>query len=209
MTFLELKQFTAGLVNDKGMGFHTSSDLGIYLNNSLRRLQRRLLKTHAGYYSTCVYTATVIDQVQYSLPDDFLAMFDLWIVLSGTAPNEEIQQLDPIPLNSRHTYVPQSGTPTNFYMLKNSFNLVVPPNQVWRMEMIYAPMVPAMSADNDTPDLPTQFHELLGYDSAKTCLTVDDRVTTLFDDEIKRYDDEITALEQRALNKPRYIIEVE
>jgi hypothetical protein len=209
MTFLELKQFTAGLVNDKGMGFHTSSDLGIYLNNALLQVQRRLLKCHSSYYSECSYTSTVIGQVQYSLPANFLCMYDLWIVLSGTAPNQEIRQLSPISLNKRHDYLTQNGTPSDFYMLKNSFNLVVPPEQVWTMEMIWAEKAPEMVADADTPDCPDQYHELIGLKAARRCLTVDDRVATLFDDEIARYDAEISANESRVLNKPRYVIEVE
>lgn len=209
MTFLELKQFTAGLVNDKLMGFHTSSDLGLYLNNALLQVQRRLLKSHVGYYSTCVYTATVQDQVQYSLPDDFLAMFDLWLVISGTAPNEQRQYLDPISLNQRHDFRSGNGTPTHFYMMKNSLNLVVPPSSVWRMEMIYAPRAPEMDDDADTPDCPEQYHELLGLKAARRCITVDDRVPTLFDADIKKYEDEITENEERVLNKPRYVIEVE
>jgi hypothetical protein len=209
MTFLELKQFTAGLVNDKLMGFHTSSDIGIYLNQSLLKVQRRLLKSHVGYYSTCVYTTTVVNQTQYSLPSDFLAMFDLWIVLSGTAPDQELNHLEPISLNQRHDYRSGSGTPTHFYLLKNSLNLVVAPDTAWTMEMIYAHMAPEMSADSDTPDCPDQYHELIGLLAARRCLTVDDRVTTLFDDEIKKYYDEITENEERVLNKPRYVIEVE
>lgn len=209
MTFLELQNFVGGLVNDKDFGFHTRADVQLYLNNALLQVQRRLLKSHAGFYSTCVYTQTVINQVQYSLPDDFLAMFDLWIVLSGTEPNQNIRQLMPISLNQRHNFRSGNGDPTNFYMMKHSFNLVVPPEAVWRMEMIYAPRAPEMTDPTDIPDCPDQYHELIALKAARRCITVDDRVPSLFDADIKTYEEEITANEERVLNRPRYVIEVE
>lgn len=209
MTFLELQNFTAGLVNDKLFGFHTQADIKLFLNNALLKVQRRLLKCHAAYYTKCVYTTTVIDQVPYSLPDNFLCLYDLELILSGTAPNQEKLQLEFMSLNQRHDFKMGNGTPTHFYFLQNSINIMVPPSQAWEMHLYFAEKAPAMVDDSDEPDCPSQFHELIGLLAARQCFTVDDRVSTLVDDDIKKFNEEIAATEERQLSKPRYVLEVE
>lgn len=206
MNLTELKSLFAKYVNDPYFGYFTEANATTFLNNALTQAQRRLLKTHAAFYSVCTSTTLVVGQSQYSLPSDFLAMFDLWVDLE-TNPDSTMP-LSFIPLSKRHDFTTTNGTPTHFYMLKDSVNLVVPPDTAHPLEMIYAPLASDMVSGSDVPDLPDQFHEYLVLLAAETALMIDDRVSSLVDARLKFYDDLISANEQRVLNAPRYIIEV-
>jgi hypothetical protein len=208
MTLGEMRTLFGTYVSDPYFGYFTPSITLTFLNNALIQAQLRLLKMHAAYYSVCTSTTLVIGQSQYALPDDFLALFDAWIDLeTATVPTETLP-LNFIPLSQRHNFNQTNGTPTNFYMLKDSINLVCPPDTALTFELIYAYRVPALASDLDIPDVPEQFHEYIVLLAAKTAFMTDDRVSSLIDDEIKKYDDLISANEQRVQSQPRFIIEV-
>ncbi len=207
MTLTELQSLFAIYVNDPFGGYFTPTIATTFLNNALIQAQRRLLKMHAAFYSVCTSTPLVIDQSQYALPSDFLALFDLWIDLDSETPPTTLP-LKFIPLSQRHEFVPTSGTPTHFFMLKDSVNLVVQPDQVLTLEMIYAPKVSPMVNGSDVPDLPAQFHEYLALMAAKTAMMVDDKESKLVNEALGVYDALIVANEQRVQSQPRYIIEV-
>ncbi len=207
MNLNELKTLFSVYVNDPYFGYFSEATATTFLNNALIQAQRRLLKMHAAYYSVCASTPLIIGQSQYSLPDDFLALFDIWIDLDNSTP-PPTSRLEFIPLSKRHDFAPTNGTPTHFYMLKNSLNVVVPPDDTQTLEIVYAPKAPAMTTGTDIPDIPEQYHEFLVLLAAETALMVDDRVSSLVDDRLEYYDKLISANEQRIQSQPRYIIEV-
>ncbi len=209
MTFLQLRNLVGAWVVDKNFGFHTTADVNLYLNNALLEVQRRLLRTHSHFYKECIYTTLVVGQKDYVLPDDFLCMYDLWIDLEGTAPNQTTLPLEYIPPSKRHDFLPQNGTPTHFWMAKDRLWLATPPDEALTLEMLYAPRAPAMTADADTPDVPEEYHELLAIIATQTCFMVDDKVSTLVDEKRQKYEELLAAYETTMLNAPRYVLTVE
>lgn len=192
---------------DPYYGYFSEATVTTLLNNALYQLQRRLLKTHASRYTVCTSTTLVVGQEQYQLPDDFLAMFDLWIDLdSGTPP--ETRPLEWIPASKRHEFVTQYGTPSSFYMLKNSVNLRLIPDTALTLEMLYAYKVPLLSSNSDVPDVPDSYHEYLVLLAVLNAYTIDDRVNELVNQRLEYFEKLLSANEERVLSKPRYIIEV-
>lgn len=206
MTFLQLQTHVGLLVDDTNFGYHTLTSVKSYLNNAAYEVQRRLLKMHQSYYSQCVTTSLVIDQKEYVLPGDFLCMYDLWIVLSGTAPNEETLQLDYVAPSRKHEFISNSGTPSHFYLKKNKIVLTTAPDAVLTLEMEYAPLIAQMVNDSDEPDIPDQFHELVALYAVRTCFLRDDKQNSLIEGRIKTYEDLIEANEQRMENKSKYYV---
>lgn len=208
MNLGELKSLFAKYAKDPYYQYFTETEVTTLLNNALYQLQRRLLKTHAARYSVCTSTTLVVGQSQYALPSDFLALFDLWIDLDQPNPQPATLPLTWIPLSKRHEFINTNGTPTHFFMLKDSVNVMVPPDTALELEMIYAPRVALMVSNSDIPDAPEEYHEYLPLLSADTAYMIDDRASELVDRRLKYFEDLLTANEQRIQSQPRYIIEV-
>lgn len=209
MNFLEIRTLVGVMIDDVNFGYQTVPNVNVNINNALYEVQRRILKTRQAYYHKCIFTTLVIGQREYVLPDDFLCMYDLWVILDGTAPNEQTLPLDYIAPSRRHDFLPQNGTPTNFWLKKNNIVLATPPDQTLTLEMIYAPLVDQLVLDADIPDVPVQFHELIALYAIRSCYMRDDKVNTLVTEKIKEFEAGITENEQRIENASRYFIMVE
>jgi hypothetical protein len=209
VTFLDLQNLVALWVDDVNFGRHSQSSIQTYLNNALYEVQRKLIKAHDAYYYTCSYTSLVANQVEYILPDDFLALHDIWLVLSGTAPNEETLPLEYIAPSERHNFITQSTTPTNFWIKQDRVMLVPPPDSALTLEILYSYLVDPMSASSDVPDVPTQFHEYIAIIAAYNCYLRDDKVPALLKEKRMNYEALLEANEKRIQNRSRYIILVD
>lgn len=99
MNFLQLRQYVSVQLDDTSFGYFTESIVNRYLNNAQREVQKYLMAAGQNWYNRCQQAMTVVNACEYSLPEDFLKMHRAELVLSGTAPNEEIQTLDWITLN--------------------------------------------------------------------------------------------------------------
>lgn len=206
MTFLDLQTQVGLLVDDTNFGYHTLTSVKAYLNNALYEVQRRILKMNQSLYSLDVYTPLVSGQKEYVLPSDFLCMFDLWLIIDGVSPNEVTFPLEYAPPSKRHDFLTQNATPTHFWLKKNYIELMTPPDRILTMHLLYAPLVVAMSADSDIPDVPSQFHELIALYATRTCYLRDDKVNSLVTERIAQFEALIASNEQRIQNRSRYMI---
>lgn len=208
MTFAELKQLVSYWVDDLNFGYFTEAQIGRFLNNAQRELQKRLLNMGQNYYLKPVQTTTVINQSDYVLPDDFEKLHRLEMVITGTAPNETIQPMYPITLNQKDLITLIPAQPEAYYLKKDRLVLVPVPNVALTLRMYYSPRVEDMSLDTDVPNAPEQYHEYLAVLAAWDCLLKDGRDPSTLAVKIKYYDELLTQdAQQRQVDAPRRIVE--
>lgn len=206
MTFLDLQNLVALWVDDTNFGRHTQASVQTYLNNALYEVQRKLIKAHDNYYFRDSYTSIVYNQVDYLVPDDYLALHDIWLVIDGTAPNESTLPLELIAPSIRHQFNPSSGTPTAFWIKNDKIMLVPPPSTVYTLHILYSYLVDQMVNPTDEPDVPNSFHEYIAIIATYNCFLRDDKVPTLVKEKRKDFEELLDATSKRNISRPRYVI---
>lgn len=161
MTFLQLQNLVVSWLDDKNFGYFTQTEVQMWLNNGQREVQKMLLQAGENWYVKCVETTLVVNQTDYVLPDDFLKLHRLEVVISGTAPNEEVQVLEQITLNQQDLFPNGASTPAGYYLKKERIILVPAPDTALIMRMQYSPLVADMTDSAEEPDVPVQYHEML------------------------------------------------
>lgn len=166
MTRGQLRNLVLSWLNDPDAGYFTIPEVNLWLNNAQKEVQKKLLQAGQNWYLTCAQTQTAINQDCYALPVDFLKVQKFEIVLSGTSPNENTAILLPgTPMEVSGIQGP--GTPQRYFFKKDCAVLKPIPTQVWTIRMLYSYLVQDMTNDNEEPDAPTQYHELLACYATK------------------------------------------
>lgn len=161
MTLLELQTLCSYWLDDLAFGYFTQAQLLVWLNNAQREAQKQLLQAGENFYVTVSQTSAVLNQNDYILPSDFLRNHRLEIVVSGTAPNEELIQLQQLTINQQNAIPNGTGLPYAYYIKKNRFTILPAPDQTYIMRLYYSPRVIDMAISSDTPDVPPQYHEYI------------------------------------------------
>lgn len=161
MTLLELQTLCAYTLDDLQFSYFTQAQLLVWLNNAQREAQKQLLQAGENFYVTVSQTSAVLNQNDYILPSDFLRNHRLEIVVSGTAPNEELIQLQQLTINQQNAIPNGTGLPYAYYIKKNRFTILPAPDQTYTMRLYYSPRVIDMAISSDTPDVPPQYHEYI------------------------------------------------
>lgn len=208
MTFSDLKTLVSYWVDDLNKTYFTPTQLGVFINNAQREVQKRLLKANYDWYSVCKQTTLVVNQSNYALPENFLKLNRLEVVISGTVPNEVAQQLGPITRNQQNFINSQTGTPVCYYFNKNSLTILPAPNLNQVMRLSYAYLVSDMVNDTDVPDVPEQYQELIAIVAARDCLIKDTRESALLNEKLAQYEQMLKEdATQRNIDESRRVIE--
>lgn len=188
VNFSELQSEVSYFLDDLDFGYHTRVTVQRYLNQAQREVQKLLLASAQNWYNKCQQATTVANACAYYLPSDFLKMHRVELVLSGTAPNEDINVLEAVTLNQQDLVESRSGTPTAYCIQKNQIKLFPVDNTATHtLRITYSHRVSDMSADTDVPDVPEEFHEMLVLLAARDGFLRDDRATLELDTKIQAY----------------------
>lgn len=161
MTFDDLKNLTAYWLDDLNFGYFTPIQVGSWLNNAQREVQKILLQSRSNFYVTPVQTTLVVNQNDYVLPLDFMTVHRLAVVVSGTPPNESESPLSPMTINQQDMVPSQTGTPQFYFLKKNRIRTYPAPDAALILRMYYSYLVSDMILSTDSPDIPPAYHELL------------------------------------------------
>lgn len=184
MTFLELQNLCASWLDDLNFGYFTRTQVQVWLNNAQKEVQKRLIKAGQNYYLRKVQTTLVINQRDYVLPTDFKKENRLELVMSGTQPNESVSPLLPVTLNQQDLVNSVAGTPAFYFFKRNRITLIPAPQSALVMRLYYSYLVPDMTIDNDVPDCPESYHELIALLAVQDGFVKDGRSADLLNKKI-------------------------
>lgn len=209
MTFQSMQTALSYWADDLNFGYFTPAQAQFWINNGQREVQKRLLQTPGNWYCIRVNTQTVQNQSDYVLPNNFLKVHRVELVLSGTAPNEVKGPIEFITPNEQDQLPPGPGTPSCAYILQNVMSIFPAPdtaNQTLRI--FYSYLVADMVNPTDTPDVPYQYEELIPLLALEDALIKDQRETperlikklALYDEMMKQ------DAQQRQITRGRQIV---
>lgn len=166
MTRGELRNLVLTWLNDPDAGYFTIPQVNLWLNNAQREVQKELLQAGQNSYLSCAQTSTIQYADCYALPADFLKIHKFEVVLSGVSPNENSMILVPrTPMEISGIQGP--GTPQCYFLKKDCAVLKPIPDNAYVIRMLYSYRVSDMTNDNQEPDAPEQYHELLACYATK------------------------------------------
>lgn len=207
MTFLQLKQLVSFWADDLQMTYFTPEQVGRFLNNAQREVQKLLILAGQDYYLKCAKTQLVINQRDYAFPDDFYKLNRLELIVSGTPPTENVFPLTNITPNQKDLVFDSTGAPSVYYMTKNKLVLLPAPNQPFYLRMLYSYKVADMVSDTDVPDVPEPYQEMIAVLAAMDCFYKDTRDSSALREKRDFYMDMIKRdAAQRAIDASRQVI---
>lgn len=178
MTVAQLTALILSWLDDEQQGYFNATDVLAWLNMAHRQVQMYLLQAGENYYVKPVETQTINGQSDYLLPSDFMVEHRLELVLSGTGPSENRQQLGMITTNQQDMISITLGVPSNYYIKKDRVTLSPTPQQAYTLRLYYSPMVADLALLTDIPDIPNQYMEAVAILAACNGFIKDDRVPT-------------------------------
>lgn len=208
MTFGSLQTMVSYIVDDLNFSYFTTAQVQFWLNNAQREVQKKLLQTPGNWYVLRQNTSTVLNQSDYVLPNNFLKVHKVEIVLSGTAPNEVKNPIEFITPNESDMLPTGPGTPSCAYILQNVMSIYPAPNTANQtLRIYYSYLVADMINAGDTPDVPYQYEELIGLLAARDAFIKDQRDPAPLDAKIMVYDALMKQdAEQRQVTRGRQIV---
>lgn len=208
MTFRQLKDLVAYWLDDLQFGYFSETQVAVWLNNAQTELQKKLLQAGQNYYTKCVQTTLVVNQRDYSLPQDFKKLHRLEVVVSGTSPNESLTMLVPITLNQQDLVIQGASTPAAYTILRNKLTVRPAPDTALTMRMTYSYQVEDMALDTDIPDAPEAYHEMIALMAAQDGFIKDGRASELLVKKLSEYQKQLDQdAQERNVDMPRSIVE--
>ena len=165
MTFLELQTYVSDLLDDTANDYFSLTQIKLWINLAAQQLQLELIDAGEGRYKSCLSTSTVANQKRYKLPTDFIAIHNLELVLSGSGDTADVQPLFEVSQGESHLVQSTSrvtGKPANYWMDKEHLVLAPVPDKAYELRMTCARRIDTMTLDADVPDIPLEYHELIG-----------------------------------------------
>lgn len=184
MQLSDLQGLVSFWLDDLQFGYFTQAQVTVWINNAQHELQKRLLKAGNNRYSIAVTTPLVVAQSDYALPTDFKKLHNLEVIISGTAPNESTSPISPITENQKYMVQTGQGTPTWYTFKKNRLVLRPAPDTALTMRMIYSYMVTDLVLATDTPDAPSDYHEMIALLACEDGFIKDGRANPLLEKKI-------------------------
>lgn len=210
MNFAQLKNLCVYWLDDLNFGYFTETQVGIWINNAQREVQKRLIMKGQNYYLTCAQTSLVVNQNEYVLPSNFKKVNSLYIVLSGTPPNETYSPLDNITWNQKYLLNYQTGTPSAYDLKRNRIVMWPYPNAALTLRLDYTYLVADMVNDTDVPDVPEAYQELIALLAAEDGFLKDGRSSEILEKKLKAYEADMDSdSNERKIDKPRDIVTTE
>lgn len=210
MTRGEIRTLILQWLDDPNAGYFLEPTVNTWINNAQREVQKKLLQSGDNYYLETVRASTVASQADYVIPDDFVKLHRLELILSGTGVNENRLQLNPVTLNQQFDYGNGLGTPIAYVLKKNRLTLFPTPDQVYTLRLYYSPRVADMTDDADIPDVPEDYHELIAIEGAFNGFIKDDRNASVLVDKQTKYIQQMKQTsEDRKQDRSRRVIETD
>ena len=137
MTRSDLRTLILDWLDDPNGTYFTSTNLNMRINLAQRELQKHLISANKQYYTQCVKTSTVANQVAYALPSDFLQIIRLEYVVSGSGDTAVTESIEPLTPNQKDNFYLTTGSPL-FYTFDKDYILIRPvPQQIWELRLTY------------------------------------------------------------------------
>lgn len=176
MTFSEIKQLVSYNVDDLAFGYFTEAQVGMFCNNALKELWKRLIQAGENFYLKRVCTPMIQDQYEYVLPIDFSATRRVEYY-QGTPPNENIFPLASTTLMEISRLNSAPGQPSAYYLKKDRLVLDRPMdvNNTYNLRLYYDYFVGDMTLNSDEPDAPERYHEYIAVLATLECVYKDGR----------------------------------
>jgi len=161
----ELRTALRSLLNEDTAGFWTDAQLNTYLNLANDRVNSIVSATREDYFTISATFATVQGTQNYAFPSDcrFIRRLEIY------DPNDTnyIIKLDElrwprIEANGDWLFTNQ-GMPKRYTIRGQQFSLYPIPDTVYNMRLYYDSRPGNMDSDSDSPDTPTDFHDMLVY----------------------------------------------
>lgn len=205
MTFGELKALVSYWVDDLEFGYFTEVQVGDFINNALREIQKYLVLAGENYYLRCVETEIVSNQADYVLPQDFLKLNRLEIAHPGQDIPSDVNS---ITLNQKSLIAVGPGEPNSYYLKKGRVVLVPKPNSLKRtLRLFYTYRIPELVEDAEVPDLPAEYHEAPAIFAAYDCMLKDGRdPSTLLVKKNEYISLMKKAADERTVDQPREVV---
>jgi hypothetical protein len=193
MTRGELKALVSYWLDDLSFGYFSETQVNLWLNNGLERLQRKLIGSGERYYTKCVVTDTVRGQREYVLPDDFRKIQRLELIISGYATTQEQRRpLTFVTLNQQDLLSTLLGPPARYTIRKNRIQVYpASDSNSYKIRLYYTYKVSPMDEDIDEPDAPLQYHELIALYACEDGFLKDGRMSEILLKKMKQYEDEV------------------
>lgn len=131
----------------------TQDKLDRTINEGLRRFVRETLCLYDTYTTT-----SVSGTAAYSLPADSLNPPKVHHVMYDDHVLEPMNYLETRDLNP---FLTNTGTPLGFYINGNQVYLYPVPDSAKELKIVYYKKPAELSADDDVPEIPEEFHEAL------------------------------------------------
>lgn len=207
MTFTDLQNMVVYWLDDPNFGYFTTTQVQLWLNNGQKEVQKLLLNAGEHWYTKPVQTSTIANQAEYVLPSDLLKIHRLEVVLSGTAPNENVIPIEPITLMQKDLVDNSTGVPTAYTLKKSRIVLYPYPDSIYTLRMWYSPLVANMTNGTDVPDAPEQYHEMIAILAAIDGALKDERNTTLLVGKREYYEAMMkNDAQDRRQDRPRMVV---
>lgn len=207
MNLSELKQLVSYWLDDLDLAYFTPAQVTRFLNNAQKEVQKRLILSGENWYLKCAQTSLVQNQREYILPDDFLTVNRLEVVVSGTPPQESLAVILPITPQQQDLIPTQQGVPVGYFLNKGRFICFPAPDNTYTLRLYYQYKIADMVNDVDIPDVPDVYHEMIALLAAYDGLIKDTRDPSNVIKKIDEYDKLLkSTAAQRQVDKSRSVI---
>lgn len=156
-----LQTLVLSWLDDPNAAYFTLPQVTVWLNNAQREVQKQLIQAGENWYVIKTQSATVAQSEAYVLPDDFLKVHKLEVLVSGSGVNEVRTTLAPVTLIQLDQVSTSTGCPAVYCLKKDCMMLRPIPNQVYTIYMYYSYRVEDMVDTVDVPDVPAQYQEYI------------------------------------------------
>lgn len=214
MNFAELQQYTLGLLDDpQGTYFNPPATpyLNKYLNNAAKETQKLLVMAGQNFYVKCVTTPLVGSQQDYVLPDDFMHLNRLDVIMQGQPPNQIFTPLSQITINQIDLVANTVGQPTYYFLKQNRLVLwPTPDSSPYTLRLFYSYQLAEMVNPTDIPNVPEAYHEFIGILAAIDGFLRDGRDPSSLILKRQYYEAMLKAeTNERLLDSPRGIVQTD
>lgn len=206
MTLGDMKSYIGQIVDDIFQGYFTSTTLEIFLNQSAKECQKKLINAGNNWYLAIDTSQTLINGTgTYSLPTDTLEVNRIEIV-QNPGLQESWYTLQNITLNQQSMVKANnsiSGQPTAFYLQKNSIVMWPTPDASVAGRTIrlwHSPLISYVSSDAASLDIPNEFAEYTCLLATVKCFLKDGRDPSLILNQMKETEGR---LERSAVERSR------
>ena len=210
----EVRAIALDYLDDPQAGYFSTARVNSWINFAQQDVQKLLIESAEMYYLKSVETTLVVGQEDYVLPDDFLKLHRLEVVVSGLGTvNEELYSIKEITFNqqdfSTRGYNSSSGTgtPTVYVIKRDRLKLIPAPDTAYTLRLHYSYTIADLTDDSQSVDVPNNYMDLVAIYTAKRGFVKDDRMPQNILDLENRYMDMLKKnSEDRTQDSPRQVV---